>query len=70
MALAHFRMLINELLKPDPYIVPEGSHLVVLYSKSTMCIDNNGRDTKHTRHIPNRIQLLSNGEEYKMHRID
>ena len=30
MALSHFRMLINELLKKDPDIVPEEAHLVVL----------------------------------------
>ena len=51
MALAHFRMLINELLNKYPDIVPEESPLIVLNSKSSMCMANNGKDTKHTRHI-------------------
>ena len=34
MALAHFRMLIHELLNKDPYIVPEEDPLIVLDSKS------------------------------------
>ena len=33
MALAHFKMLIHELLNKDPDIVPEESPLNVLYSK-------------------------------------
>ena len=51
MALAHFRMLIHELLNKDPDIVPEEAHLIVLDSKYDMCRSNNGKDTKHTRHI-------------------
>ena len=33
MALAHFRMLIHELLNKDPDIVPEEAPLIVLDSK-------------------------------------
>ena len=51
MALAHFRMLINELLNKDPDIVTEEAPLIVLDGKSAMCMANNGKDTKHTRHI-------------------
>ena len=36
MALAHFRMLIRELLNNDPYIVPEEAPLIVLGSKYAM----------------------------------
>ena len=36
MALAHFRMLIHELLKNDPDIVPEEAPLIVLDSKSAI----------------------------------
>ena len=28
MALAHFRMLVHELLNEDPYIVPKEAHLI------------------------------------------
>ena len=40
MALAHFRMLIYELLNTDTYIVPETSTSIILDSKSTVCIAN------------------------------
>ena len=45
-ALAHFRMLIHELFNKDPDIVSEEAPLIVLDSKSAMCMDNNGKDTK------------------------
>ena len=51
MALAHFRMLIHEFLNEDPYMVPEEDPLIVLDQKSTMCMVNNGKDTKHTRQL-------------------
>ena len=62
MALAHFRMLINELLNKDQDIFPEEDPLIVLDSKSSMCMANNGKDTKHTRHIARRMYLVRNGE--------
>ena len=49
MALAHFRMLIHELLNEDPDMVPKEAPLIVWESKSAMCMANNGKDTKHTR---------------------
>ena len=70
MALAHFRMLIHELLNEDPYMVPKEDPLIVLDSKSAMCMANNGKDTKHTRHISRRIHFVRNGEKCKMHKID
>ena len=70
MALAYFRMLIHELLNKDTDIVPEEAPLVILYSNYVMCIANNGKDTKHTHHIARRIHFLSNGENFKMHKID
>ena len=70
MALSHFRMLIHELFNKDPYIVPEEDPLIVLDSKSAMCMAQNGKDTKHTRHIVSRIHLVRNGEKFRMHKID
>ena len=70
MVLAHFSMLINELLNKDPDIVTEEAPLIVLYSKSSMCIAKNGKDTKHTRHISRRIHFVRNGEKCKMQNID
>ena len=48
-ALAHFRMLIHELLNKYPDIFPEEYPLIVLDSKSAMCMAKNGKYTKHTR---------------------
>ena len=70
MALAHFRMLIHELLKKYPDIVPEEPPLIVLDSKYAMCMAKNCKDTKHTRHIARRMNFLRNGEKFKMHKID
>ena len=70
MALAHFRMLIRGLLNKDPDIVPEEDPLIVLDSKSDMCMDKNGKDTKHNIHISRRMHFVRNGEKFKMHKID
>ena len=70
MALSHLRMLINAFLNKDLYIVPEGAPLIVLDSKSDMCMFKNGKDTKQKRHIASRMHLVRNGEKCKMHKID
>ena len=70
MDLAHFRMFIHELLNKDPDIVPEEGPMIVLDSKYAICMDKNGKNTKHTRHIARRIHFVRNGEKYKMHKID
>ena len=44
--------------------------MVVLDSKSDMCMANNGKYTKHTRHIVSRMNLVRNGEKCNMHNID
>ena len=63
MDLSHFMMLIHELLNKDPYIVPEESILIILDSKSAICMAKNSKDTKHTRHIARIMHLVSNGEK-------
>ena len=70
MALAHFRMLVHELFNEDTDMVPNEAPLIVLDSKSAMCMANNGRYTKHTRHIARIIHFVRNGEKCKMHKID
>ena len=65
MALAHFRMLIHEFLNKYTDIVPEDDPLIVLDSKSAMCMANNGKDIKHTRHIVRRMNFVRNGEKCK-----
>ena len=70
MALAHFRMLVHELLNEDPDLVLKEDPLIVLDSKYAMCMANNGRDIKHTRHIARRMHFVRNGEKCKMQKID
>ena len=61
MALAHFRMLVHELFNEDPEMVPKEAPLIVLDRKYDMCMDKNGRDTKHTRHTARRMHFVRNG---------
>ena len=70
MALAHFRMLIHELLSKDTDIVPEEASIIILDSKSAVCMSNNGKDTKHTRHIARRVHFVRNGDKWKIQNID
>ena len=63
MSLESFRMLIHELLNKDPDIVTEEYPMIILDSKSSFCIDHNGKDTKHTSHITRIIHFVSNGEK-------
>ena len=70
MDLANFSMLIHELLKKDPDMVPEEGPLIILERKSAVCMDNNGKDTKHTRHIYTGVHFVKNGENWKIHKID
>ena len=70
MALAHFRMLVYELLNEDPDMVPKEAPLIVLDCKSAMCMAENGKYTKHTIHIARRIYFVRNGEKCKMHKIE
>ena len=70
MALAYFIMLVHELLNEDPDIFPKEVPLIVLDSKSAMCMSKNGKDTKHTRHIARRMHFVRNGEKCKMQKID
>ena len=70
MTLAHIRMLIHEFLKKDPDMVPEKAAFIVLDSKSSMCMANNGKDTKHNRNIARIMKSIRNGEKCKIHKID
>ena len=69
MALVHFRMLVHELLNEDPDMVPKEVPLIVLDSKSAMCMAKNGWDTKHTRHIARIMHFVRNGEKCNVHKI-
>ena len=70
MDLSYFRMFIHEFLNKDPYIFPEEAPLIILDRKSAVCMANNGKDAKHTRHIARIIHFVRNGEKCKVHKID
>ena len=55
-------MLIHELLNKDSYIVPEKAPLIILYSKSAMRMNMNGKYTKHTNPIERRMHFKRNAE--------
>ena len=63
MNLSHLRNLINEFLNKGTDIVSEEAPLIILDSKSTVCMARNGKDTKHTRHISSIMYLLRNDEK-------
>ena len=69
MAVANFRMLINELFKKDQYIVPKEAPLIILDSKYDIYMANNGKDTNHTRNIARRVHFVRNGDNCKTHKI-
>ena len=70
MDLAHLKMLIHELLNKDQYIVPYEAPRILLDSKSAVCMANNDKDTKHSRHIASIINFVRNVEKCKIHKID
>ena len=43
--------------------------MIVLDSKSDMCMAKNGKYTKHTRNIARRTNFIRNGEKCKIHKI-
>ena len=57
-------------MNKDLYIVPEESPLIILDSKSAVCMTKNCKDTNHTRHISRRLYLVRNVENRKMHNIE
>ena len=57
------------MLNKDSDIVPEEAPLVFLDGRSDMCMDKNGKDTKHTSHIASIIHFVRNEEKCKMHKI-
>ena len=51
-------------------MVPKEAPLIFLDGKYAMCMDKNGKDTKHTRQIARRMYCVSNGKTLQMHKID
>ena len=63
MALSYFRMLVNELLSKDPYIVLEEAPIIIFNIKPAVCMAKISKDTKHTRQITRRLYLVKNDEK-------
>ena len=55
MDLAHFRVLVHELLNKYPDIFPEEAPLVILDSKFDVCMAKNAKDITHNRKISGRV---------------
>ena len=70
MALANFRILIHQFLNKGTYIVPEPEPLIILDSKSAVCMAKNGNYTNNTRQIYRRVHYVRNGEKREIHKID
>ena len=58
------------MLKKDLDIVLEEAPLIILNSKSAVCMANNDKDNKHTSSIYIIVHFLRNGEKCKIHKID
>ena len=63
MALGNFRMLMHDLFNKHLDIFPEEAPIVILDSKSAVCVDKNENYTKHTRQITRRVNFVRNGEK-------
>ena len=57
------------MIKKDPDVVPEQAPIIILDIKSDVCMANNGKDTKHIRHISRIIHIVINGEESNIQNI-
>ena len=56
-------------MNKDINIVLEEAPLIILDSKSAMCMSNNGKYNKHTKHISRRVHFVINVEKCKIHKI-
>ena len=61
--LSNLRMLIQEFLNKDSDIVSKEAPIIILHSKSDVCMANNVRDTNKKRHISRRVHLVRNSEK-------
>ena len=60
---------MNELSNKDPDIVPEEAPLIILDSKSAVCMSKNGKDNKNTSHIARGVHFVRNGEKCNINKI-
>ena len=46
----------------DPAVVPYQSHIIIFDRKSSVCMENDVKDTKHTIQIARRMNIVRNGK--------
>ena len=63
-------MLMNEFLNKNTDKITEKAPLIILDSKSAVCMYNNVMDTKNTRNISRRVHFVRNGEICKLYKIE
>ena len=61
-------MINIELMNSDRDLVIEQTTLIMFYGKSTLRKANNGKATKHTKHITRRNNFLINGKECNIYK--
>ena len=49
-------------------MVPEQAPIIILDRKSDVCMNNNVKEIKHTRHISRIMHLVTNDEECNLHK--
>ena len=55
--LSHFRMTNNYFMNKDTYVVPGKAPLIILYSKSAVCMAETGKDTNKKDTFPEECNL-------------
>ena len=69
MAVAHSRMLVNELNDVDPDDFGEAIKILV-DNTSAQAMAKNEKDTKHTRHIARRMHYVRDGQQIGAHDLN
>ena len=57
-------------MNKDTNIDPEEAPISILNSRSSVCMSNNDKYAKHTKHISRRSHFARNDKKCKMHKID
>ena len=65
---AHYRMTNIGMMNKVPYLVPDHAHPIIMESNSALCMANNGKGKKHTRHISRIINFIINCEDLYMYK--
>ena len=49
-------------------MVSEQALIIIFYGREAVCMENNGKDIKHTRHVSKIMQLVRNSQELNLHK--